>query len=111
MYDSPFFMLELRIIYVPITYGGGQISDSIKQFGVSDKTTSILVVMLGEPPSDEDKQNIAALIQGEQVGLDALPELTDLGRVSKIYKAGSPSSDRGELLALVVGAMALKGHT
>ncbi|KAJ3047142.1 hypothetical protein HK097_000203 [Rhizophlyctis rosea] len=109
--------MRTRSLYSEILFNlspSSNINDSLKQFGVSDSSTSLLVVMLGPEPSNEVKSRVSSLIAGEQVGLEVLPTLTDLPLVSKIYKAANGpkgSLERGQLLAIVVGAMALKGHT
>ncbi|KAJ3020704.1 hypothetical protein HKX48_000368 [Thoreauomyces humboldtii] len=107
------------------------ISDAIRQFGVADASTALLAVMLGhDAPSSEVQQRLTSLIRGKVIPAGRIPEFTERKIINKvrerrvdqhgwpgaetvfvqIYKTGNAPDDPKQLSALVIGAMALKGH-
>ncbi|KAI9205623.1 kinase binding protein CGI-121-domain-containing protein [Polychytrium aggregatum] len=102
--------MKTKSIYSELLFNftpGTSITESLKFFGVSDKTNAIFVVFIGEP-SAEGLAKIQSLVQGELVPLSRHAELVDLQAVEKIYKLGS--SNAAERLSLVTSSMALKGY-
>ncbi|KAG8987520.1 RuvB ATP-dependent DNA helicase pontin [Tulasnella sp. 427] len=75
------------------------ITESIKRFGVSDSTTSLLVVRVGDRqtlPSgsktlsnDEVKSMASSVVEGQWASLGQLSEITDWSVVRKYYKLNS----------------------
>ncbi|KAG9050889.1 hypothetical protein FS837_001543 [Tulasnella sp. UAMH 9824] len=75
------------------------ITESIKRFGVSDTTTSLVVVRVGDRqtlPSgsknldEEDVKNMASsVVEGQWAALDQLASVTDWSLVRKYYKLNS----------------------
>ena len=66
-----------------------QISDAIRRFGVSDKTTVLLVVKIHSGlQDDESKKSILAAMQaaveGELISLSSLSDFTDWTAVKKV---------------------------
>ncbi|TPX72977.1 hypothetical protein SpCBS45565_g00080 [Spizellomyces sp. 'palustris'] len=107
-------IMRTRSLYSEILFNlspTNNISDAIRQFGISDTTTAVAVVMVGmQAPPEEVRLRLLTLIEGEPIPLSQLQEFTDLPLINRIYKTGNAAADRGQTLALVVGAMALKGH-
>jgi len=68
-----------------------QISEAIRRYGISDSTTSLLVVEIGVLPSHHDK--IKAIINGTVSPFSRLSEITDWATVKKVcYDAFLPRS-------------------
>jgi hypothetical protein len=110
-----------------------QIAESFRRFGISDTTTSLLVIKVSVSPSithESVAQHLGLVVKGTLVEFSnkVLDEMTDLARVRKIYKlntgqnappgrgdaGGSGMKDAGpserkELEIAVIGAMALRG--
>ncbi|CAE6404455.1 unnamed protein product [Rhizoctonia solani] len=67
------------------------ISESIKRFGVSDSSKSLFVVRVAEPELliDEILESMKTTVQGEEVPIEALSEITDWPLVCKYYKVSN----------------------
>ncbi|KAI9781308.1 MAG: hypothetical protein M1839_006101 [Geoglossum umbratile] len=109
------------------------IAESFRRFGISDTTTSLLVIKVSVSPSithESVAQHLGLVVKGTLVEFSnkVLDEMTDLARVRKIYKLntgqnvppgrgdaggsgvnGAGHSERKELEIAVIGAMALRG--
>lgn len=102
------------------------ISDALRAYSVSDKTTRLLVVRIGpdsasgSPSESELYQHIAGIVQGTLSSLDALEAHADWKRVDKLYKLAELNQatralSEPERLArkrtAVVGTVAVKPST
>ncbi|KAH0562846.1 hypothetical protein GP486_002533 [Trichoglossum hirsutum] len=110
------------------------IAESFRRFGISDNTTSLLVIKVSTSPSithESVARHLDLVVKGTPVEFsdNNLSEMTDISRVRKIYKlnkgqSGSPSNRRGaggsgvddtgpseekELEIAIIGAIALRG--
>ncbi|CAE6347125.1 unnamed protein product, partial [Rhizoctonia solani] len=67
------------------------ISESIKRFGVSDSSKSLFVVRVAGPELsiDDILGSMKAAIQGEEVPIENLSEITDWPLVCKYYKVSN----------------------
>lgn len=61
-----------------------QISDAFKKFGISDSDTAVLIVLVVEGDKTVNLADIASQVEGQQVSLDELPQLTDTAKVKKV---------------------------
>lgn len=61
-----------------------QISDAFKKFGISDSDTAVLVVLVVDREKNVNLEDIASQVEGQQVSLDELPQLTDTAKVKKV---------------------------
>ncbi|KAI8911319.1 kinase binding protein CGI-121-domain-containing protein [Powellomyces hirtus] len=105
-------IMKTRSLYSEILFNlcpTTNISDAIRQFGIAESSSTVIAVMLGTEAPSVEKQLID-LVQGDIIEVNRIPDFTDLKTVSKIYKLGNAVRDHSETLALVIGAMALKGH-
>ncbi|KAL4925573.1 EKC/KEOPS complex subunit CGI121/TPRKB [Aspergillus undulatus] len=104
------------------------IADSFRKFGISDTTSSLLVVKICVTPDithDSVAVHLAQNVEGTAVPFDdeALSEVSDIAKIKKAYKLGSlPSAPSGQangtndkgkrqLELSVLGAIALRGAT
>ncbi|CAE6464780.1 unnamed protein product [Rhizoctonia solani] len=67
------------------------ISESIKRFGISDSSKSVFVVRVTSPELSVENilGSMKAAIQGEEVPIEALSEITDWPLVCKYYKVSN----------------------
>jgi EKC/KEOPS complex subunit CGI121/TPRKB len=111
-----------------------QISESFRRFGISDSTTSLLVIKVSTSPSithESVAKHLGPVVKGTPVEFSnkTLSEIADLARIKKIYKfnagqSASPAkrddvegngvddagtSGRKELEIAIMGAIALRG--
>ncbi|KAI9861416.1 MAG: hypothetical protein M1813_005313 [Trichoglossum hirsutum] len=111
-----------------------RIAESFRRFGISDNTTSLLVIKVSTSPSithESVARHLDLVVKGTPVEFsdNNLSEMTDISRVRKVYKLNkgqsvSPSKRMGaegrgidgvrlsevkELEIAVIGAMALRG--
>ena len=63
-----------------------QISEAIRRYGVSDGSTSLLVVRICAPQVGEEQARAAAdaVVQGERRPVDELPNVVDWAAVKKV---------------------------
>jgi len=59
-----------------------QISEAIRRYGISDSTTSLLVIEIGTLPSHHDK--IKTIVNGTISPFSRLSEVTDLATIKKV---------------------------
>uniref|UniRef100_A0A8V0XWU3 EKC/KEOPS complex subunit TPRKB n=1 Tax=Gallus gallus TaxID=9031 RepID=A0A8V0XWU3_CHICK len=74
------------------------ISDAFKKFGISDSDTAVLIVLVVDREKMVNLEDIASQVEGQQVSLDELPQLTDIAKVKKIYKITPQEEKIGTLL-------------
>jgi len=69
-------------------YPLNQITESLKQFGVSDQTRSLLLVRIG-PPYDTSslEKEINQLVEGVPTPLSRIVEYTDWAAVKKVIRS------------------------
>lgn len=65
-----------------------QITEAIRRFGVSDTTTSLLVVRVGPPGETDTENSMKAVVSGDLLPLTDLPMLTDWATVRKVRAGG-----------------------
>uniref|UniRef100_A0A803W5J0 EKC/KEOPS complex subunit TPRKB n=1 Tax=Ficedula albicollis TaxID=59894 RepID=A0A803W5J0_FICAL len=84
------------------------ISDAFKKFGISDSDTAVLIVLVVDGDKTVNLADIASQVEGQQVSLDELPQLTDTAKVKKMYKITPQEEKIGTLLDSVVCRMSTK---
>ncbi|NXD70722.1 TPRKB protein, partial [Eolophus roseicapillus] len=84
------------------------ISDAFKKFGISDSDTAVLIVLVVDKEKTVNLGDIVSQVEGQQVSLDELPQLTDTARVKKMYKVTPQEEKVGTLLDSIVCRMSTK---
>ncbi|KAL4935159.1 hypothetical protein BDV06DRAFT_135620 [Aspergillus oleicola] len=123
--------LKSRNIHSEIVFSlspTNNIADSFRKFGISDATTSLLVVKVSVTPEiahDSVAAHLAQNVEGTPVAFDdeSLSGISDVAKIKKAYKLGAlPSAPGGQtngtidkgkrqLELSVLGAIALRGAT
>ncbi|KAL3182171.1 hypothetical protein MRX96_035190 [Rhipicephalus microplus] len=85
----------------------GSIGDSLRQMGAQDADTTIVVVRLDDP-GDCFLKTLTERIKGRQLPLDSIPQFTDTGALTKMFKVTEKELTVGTLLDAVVTRIALK---
>ncbi|KAH9927855.1 CGI-121-domain-containing protein [Amylocystis lapponica] len=97
------------------------ITEAIRRYGVSDTTTSLLVVRIAPPDVHDIGARMQAVVSGDLRPIDELNKITDWSAVKKYYKLNSEplmkavaSNTLQERLAIeevVVSSVAMKNVT
>lgn len=85
------------------------ISQSLENFGISNDTKNILVVLI---QNDQEKETIEKLIfasiKGERLPIDRLPEFSDATLIKKMYKIDAEEAKVSTLLDSIISRISDK---
>ncbi|CAG8585972.1 8502_t:CDS:2 [Paraglomus occultum] len=110
IYNETHHKLRTHNVHSEIVYSlspSTNIRESLKNHGLSDDTTDVVIVKVGES-AETIQTHLTKIIKGEERDVEEMTGCVDLARVKKYYKIADSISDREELLKAVVGSIAIK---
>ncbi|CAH2275838.1 EKC KEOPS complex subunit TPRKB [Pelobates cultripes] len=84
------------------------ISEAFKKFGLSDSNSDVLVALTDDGRNTLNSQEIISHVDGQQVSLAELSQLTDITQVKKVYKITAQEEKIGSILDAVICRMSTK---
>ncbi|MBN3298413.1 TPRKB protein, partial [Amia calva] len=108
--------LKTRTLFSEIIFNlspTNKISDAFQKFGISDSDTAVLIVLVREKDDEEEEEggileDIVALVDGQQVPLEELSDLSDVAKIKKLYKVTPQEEKTGQVLEALICRMATK---
>ncbi|CAI2186867.1 4123_t:CDS:2 [Funneliformis geosporum] len=83
------------------------INESLRRFGISNSSTSIVVVKVGGN-AEEVKSHLSTLIHGDEADVGEFSNSVDISSIKKYYKIDNKVTDQKEMLDIIVGSIAIK---
>ncbi|KAG0054438.1 hypothetical protein BGZ83_011232 [Gryganskiella cystojenkinii] len=83
------------------------IAESLKRFGISDETTSLIAVKIGGEP-DEVMEDMSRTVDGNLISFSKLDQEKDMEKLRKYYKIDPKLTDDKTILNWIIGAIAMK---
>ncbi|KAM4037529.1 EKC/KEOPS complex subunit TPRKB isoform 2-T2 [Anomaloglossus baeobatrachus] len=84
------------------------ISEAFRKFGLSDSDSGVLVVLTDDGTEALNAQELISHVEGQQVPLTDLSELTDFTKVKKVYKITTEEEKIGSILDAIICRMSIK---
>ncbi|XP_056429651.1 EKC/KEOPS complex subunit TPRKB [Hyla sarda] len=84
------------------------ISEAFKKFGLSDSDSGVLVVLTDDGTRSLNSQELISHVEGQQVPLADLAQLTDFAQVKKVYKITTEEEKMGSILDAIICRMSVK---
>ncbi|KAG2195682.1 hypothetical protein INT46_002019 [Mucor plumbeus] len=110
--DESIGKLKTHNVHSEILYDFGttnNIGKSFTTFGITDDTTDVIAVKIGESEIDAEL-HMKECVKGDLVPLDNLLNITDLKLIENTYQIGDQKEDIDNIISLVADGMALRGH-
>ncbi|GAA5817510.1 hypothetical protein MFLAVUS_011058 [Mucor flavus] len=105
--------LKTNHIHSEVAFSFGinnNIGKTFQAFGLKNDTTNVVVIRVGSENTEQAEAYIKERVKGDLVSFDHVTSLRDLDTIKKIYQVDKQVQDEQEIMGLISGAMALKGH-
>lgn len=103
--------MKTRSLYSEIIFNlspTNNISEAFKRFGISDRDSAVYIVLVHNKEETLNVDDIISKVDGQQIDVDQVSELTDAAQIKKLYKVAPLEERCGSLLDAVVCRMATK---
>ncbi|XP_073695033.1 EKC/KEOPS complex subunit TPRKB [Garra rufa] len=103
--------MKTRSLYSEIIFNlspTNNISEAFKRFGISDNDSAVHIVLVHNKDEPLNIDEIISKVDGQQIAVDRVSELTDVAKIKKLYKVAPQEEKCGSLLDAVVCRMATK---
>lgn len=103
--------MKTRSLYSEIIFNlspTNNISEAFKRFGISDSDSAVHIVLVYNKDETLNIEDIISKVDGEQMAVDRVSDLTDAAKIKKLYKVAPLEEKCGSLLDAIVCRMAIK---
>ncbi|XP_059360516.1 EKC/KEOPS complex subunit TPRKB [Carassius carassius] len=103
--------MKTRSLYSEIIFNlspTNNISEAFKRFGISDSDSAVHIVLVHNKDETLNINDIILKVDGQQIAVDRVSDLTDVAKIKKLYKVAPPEEKCGSLLDAIVCRMATK---
>ncbi|KAF9901017.1 hypothetical protein EC991_006607 [Linnemannia zychae] len=83
------------------------IAESLKRFGISEDTTSLIAIKIGGNP-EEIMEDMSQTVDGNLVSFSKLDQEKDMVKLRQYYKIDPKVTDDKEILNWIISAIAMK---
>ncbi|GJJ72398.1 EKC/KEOPS complex subunit CGI121/TPRKB [Entomortierella parvispora] len=83
------------------------IAESLKRFGITEDTTSLIAVKIGGDP-DEVLEDMSNTVDGNLISFSKLDQEKDMEKLRKFYKIDPKVTDDKAILNWIIGGIAMK---
>lgn len=113
IHDEQTTKIKTANIHSEVAFGfamNNNIGKTLIRFGINKDTKDIIVVRIGSDNVEQAESYVKQFVKGDLVPFDNLTNIRNIEEIKKVYGIDSQLKENDTIMALVTGAIALRGH-